>query len=379
VVHEGRAWNRVTHHPNWGRYDREQLGAAVIRAGSSWTARFCAEVLCSPFFDLAINTMTLRLTCSFSVALLLAALDVSAQPAPERFDGMAEASAAAVLDSQSFTVADDECNTLLTYEIGRRAPVGHPLKLSDFLDTHGKASDIEAAARVGDVVYWLSSHSLTKDGKSREWRYRFFATRLDATQSPPALRPIGQPYKDLLEDLEATPHLRDLKLDGAAKISPERDGGLNIEGLASWNDGSVLIGFRSPLRKQGNAILVPLENPDSVVGGFPPRFGAPLFFDLGGRGVRSIEHVEDQYLIVAGPIAEGGTFSLYSWSGRRRDQPVLRNETIPPGFIAEALIAFPSKGDFILLSDDGATNPPAECDSPAKRSQKFRTLRFPIR
>ena len=77
---------------------------------------------------------------------------------------MAEASAAALLDDEHFVVGEDECNTLLVYRRGQRAPVGSPVVLADFLGTKKKASDFEGAARVGDVIYWISSHSRTKGG-----------------------------------------------------------------------------------------------------------------------------------------------------------------------------------------------------------------------
>ena len=99
---------------------------------------------------------------------LLAALSWApcalAQSTRFSYSGMAEASAAALLDDEHFVVGEDECNTLLVYRRGQRAPVGSPVVLADFLGTKKKASDFEGAARVGDVIYWISSHSRTKGG-----------------------------------------------------------------------------------------------------------------------------------------------------------------------------------------------------------------------
>lgn len=290
--------------------------------------------------------------------------------------GMAEASAAAMLDPQHFVVAEDECNTLLTYRIGEPAPVGQPLNLAEFLGTKGKASDIEAAARVGDVIYWISSHSLPKSGKPREWRQRFFATRVDSSSTPPTLTTVGKAYKNLLADLAKAKPFKALKLDEAATNPAESEDGFNIEGLAEWKNGGVLIGLRAPLREGRKAVLLPLENPAEVVNGKKPRFGAPMLQDLNGRGVRSIERVGDAYVIVAGPVADTGSFALYRWSGNAPEAAVLQPTSLPDDFAAEAMLGLPGGTDLLLLSDDGSRNAAADCGSPGKASQTFRALRL---
>lgn len=176
------------------------------------------------------------------------ALPGHAQPsAGDSYTGMAEASAAVRLDDSHFVVAEDECNTLLVYAGGQPNPVGAPINLAAFLKTEDKASDIEGGALVGDTVYWISSHSLPKSGKPRDWRQRFFATKVSKSTSPPTLSPYGRAYAKLLNDLIDAGKLKALKLRQAAKILPEQDGGINIEGLAVWDHGGLLIGFRSPL------------------------------------------------------------------------------------------------------------------------------------
>jgi hypothetical protein len=92
------------------------------------------------------------------IALLVALISAPCPLAQTtRFDygGMAEASAAALLDGEHFVVGEVECNALLVYRRGQRAPVGSPVVLADFLGTEKKASDFEGAARVGDVIYWI--------------------------------------------------------------------------------------------------------------------------------------------------------------------------------------------------------------------------------
>lgn len=291
------------------------------------------------------------------LAVLLLSTGVqAAQPTPPmtHYEGLCEASAAVPLDAEHFAVAEDEGNALRVYRLGQSAPARAPLDLADFLGTGKKASDLEAAARVGDVAYWLSSHSITSAGKAREWRRRFFATQIDTSVSPPRLQPLGKPYTRLLDDLIAAPTLTSLHLDRASTLTPEAPGGLNIEGLAAGADGSLLIGFRNPLIA-GKALLVPLTNPGAVVKGSQrATFGPPLLLDLGGRGIRSIDRVGNGYLILAGPIDDQGSFGLYRWTGVATDAPVPQAVKLPPAFNPEALVALPGSPRLLLLSDDGA-------------------------
>lgn len=313
-----------------------------------------------------------------AVALALFIVQAAdAQPATVvEYTGMAEASAAVMLDETHFVVAEDECNTLLVYRLGQSAPVGQPVVLASHLETGEKASDLEGAARVGDVIYWISSHSLPMSGKPREWRRRFFATKIDSSTSPPTLRPIGVPHKTLLDDLMKAPQLKDLKLAKAAKRLPEMKDGLNIEGLAEWDGGGLLIGFRNPLRDGDKAAAVPLTNPTEVIKGKRAQFGKPFLLDLGGRGIRSIERIGSDYVIVAGPVGDNGTFAIYRWSGNRTDRPTLQPQSLPIGLVPEALFAVPGTADAIVLSDDGTKNPVADCGSPGKAAQRFRAFRF---
>jgi hypothetical protein len=315
------------------------------------------------------------------IATMWAALALStgvtrsfAQPSTEtQYAGMAEASAAAMLDDRHFVVAEDECNTLLVYEFGKPRPVGQPVDLAGFLETGDKASDIEGGARVGDVIYWISSHSLPKSGKPRDWRKRFFATKVDASAPVPTVRPHGRAYAGLLEDMIAAPQLRDLKLDAAAQVVAEQIDGLNIEGLAAWKTDGLLIGFRGPL-VAGRAPLVPFKNPAAVVSGGRAKFEKPILLDLGGRGIRSIDRVKSHYLIVAGPVGDVGTFAIYRWNGQPADPPVLQVQVNAGAVAPEALLPVPTSKEVTLLSDDGSSQAEAACGTDAKAQQRFRAF-----
>ena len=234
--------------------------------------------------SLAAIAATLLTLCP-AMPVSFAQTGVSMQSAfLERYDGMCEASAAVALDSHHFIVGDDESNALNVYRIGQTAPARPAVDLSAFLGTEDKASDIEGATRIGDTVYWISSHSRTSAGKARPWRRRLFATQVDLSVSPPSVRPVGKPYVDLIEELKLARQLKGLGLGKAAEIAPEEPGGLNIEGLADTADGHLLLGFRNPL-KDGKAVVLPITNPAGLMvgNGARPAFGSPALLELGGR------------------------------------------------------------------------------------------------
>jgi hypothetical protein len=308
---------------------------------------------------------------------LLAILAMLAQRAGaygiESYGGICDASAAIALDREHFVVADDERNTLRIYRRGTRAAVSS-LDLASFLGTaSGKESDLEGAAAIGSRLYWISSHGRNKDGKERKERYRFFATDIDASKTPPSLVPAGKPYTRLLEDLLASAPLRTY-LKEAASRAPEAPGGLNIEGLASTPDGKLLIGFRNPLPAQ-KALLVPLENPQAVLGGQEAKFGAPVLLDLGGRGIRSIERVGSSYLVVAGPPADSGTFALLRWSGKVNEPPSPFGNASLGDLRPEVLFAVPGSDAVQVLSDDGGVvTRGAACKDQDAAQQSFRSI-----
>ncbi|MNR01234.1 hypothetical protein D3C85_1170320 [compost metagenome] len=172
------------------------------------------------------------------------------------------------------------------------------------------------------------------------------------------------------------PELKDLNLSEAAKTLPEQPGGLNIEGLAAWTGDRLLIGFRNPL-VLGKALLVPLTNPAAVISGSQAKFDRPILVDLNGRGVRSIDKVGSEYMIVGGPVADTGAFATFRWSGDPAKPPKMMLE-LPAGYFPEALLSVPGFQEADILSDDGSRQPEAACGSAAKAQQWFRALRVRI-
>ncbi len=295
--------------------------------------------------------------------------------------GMCDASASVLADADHMLAASDEDNILRLYRLDAG---GDPVTEFDWnaalgIDPSKKHSeaDIEAATRVGDRVYWITSHGANREGEARPNRRRFFATDLRWADGKLALTAVGTPCRHLIEQMAESPGLKKFDLIARAGHAPESVGGLNIEGLTVTRGGRLLIGFRNPV-PDGEALLVPFLNPDPVLAGAEaPRFGKPVFLHLGGMGVRSIDYApaHDAYFIVAGAAAGGGAFALYRWTGGAGDDAVPVTGVNFAGLNPEAVVApaAPRK-ELLILSDDGGrmVDGVACKDAPATK-RKFRS------
>jgi len=278
----------------------------------------------------------------------------SAEPVRTYF-GLCDASAAVALDADYFAVADDEDNVIRAYHRRVGAMPVYSLDLSRFLrvDPKSPEADLEGAARIGPLVYWITSHGRNFKGKECPSRQRFFATTGAVSNGVVQLQPVGQPYTRLLQDLLADPRLRRFNLAAAAKLPPKTHGALNIEGLAATPEGHLWIGFRSPV-PEGRALMIPLLNPAEVITGKPARLGDPLLVALDGKGIRSITLWRGQYLIIAGARDATGQSKLFLWGGGA-DPPRRLEQAGLTGLNPEALAEFPEArdADLLVVSDDG--------------------------
>jgi len=277
------------------------------------------------------------------------------------FIGTCDASGAVPLSESKLLVADDEDNVLRVYDADQAGAPLYKVDVSPWLGlgaeqrAPGKKpakvpeTDIEAATRLGDLAFWLTSHGRSSSGKFRPERLRLFATRV--TDGRVEVDWVGS-YDRLLSDLLSEPKLSRFGLADAAEHAPKDPGGLNIEGMTARLEGGVWIGFRNPV-PEGRALLVPLLNPERVVAaGEKATFGDAVSLDLHGLGVRSLSSWRGSYLIVAGHHDSALGSALYTWNGR--DQPT-RVEALEFGDLNPEGVFSPEQRDaFMLLSDDGS-------------------------
>lgn len=297
-------------------------------------------------------------------AALLAASLAGGAPAPETTpvmtrSGACDASGAVAVGPGTFVVASDEDNVLRVYGQGDAQPQPGVFDLSAFLglEPNGPEADLEGATRIGDVIYWITSHGTNRKGRPRSSRRRLFATQVTVVEGRAQFKPVGMPYEALVEDVVADPALRSFGLKAASKRAPKTPNALNIEGLTATPAGGLLIGFRNPI-PHGKALVVPIENPlEVVMGKARAKLGAPILLALSGLGIRSIEYsaARGEYLIVAGPDGVVGPFHLYRWTGSKDDAPIEVPDVSFTGLQPEALIVYPEDASTIeILSDDGA-------------------------
>lgn len=292
----------------------------------------------------------IMLVCA-AVSPVIAQIKVST---PLVYSGAMDGSAAVAIDSEFFANASDEDSVIRVYRRDRGGAPVQEMDLSSFLqvDPRSPETDIEAAARIGNRAYWITSQGGNKHGMERPSRHRFFATDISTNTNEFPLHPVGEPYTKLLSDLIADENLKPFNLAGAAARPPKSPGGLSIEGLSATPEKHLLIGFRSPVPK-GRALLVPLLNPEEVIWGKPAHFGAPIQLNLGGLGVRDIAFWQDKFIIIAGPSDGGRSFKLFRWAGGDSMPSPIRHASFK-SLHPEAVLIYPDKGlrEFQLLSDD---------------------------
>lgn len=287
------------------------------------------------------------------VAATLACTSGAAPAQTVRYNGLCEASAAAMLDDRHFAVASDDSATIRIYERGRPDAVGQ--------FDHAGVTDIEAAARIGDTIFWLTSHSFNSGGEDKPKRKHLFATRIGANLT---LADVGSDQDGL--------RARIATLLGKSEKTLAKT--LNIEGLAATPQGELLVGLRGPLDGgHDRALIVKIADPFALVGlPSPPGSGVSTIaavsrLDLDGRGVRSIERVGTgirAYLIVAGSVEDGGVPPrLFWWDGGNRVEP--GPDPVLEGVTPEALIVWDDR-NALVLGDNGDACSDKEGDPAAR-------------
>jgi hypothetical protein len=278
----------------------------------------------------------------------------AAVPRLETYCGMCDASAVLALNEDLFVVGDDEDSVLRVFSRSRGGAAIQRFNLTSFLGfARDDEADLEGSTRLGDKLFWITSHGNNRKGREQESRHRFFAMAVKTNHGSVRIEPVGKPYARLLDDLLADPRLKPFNLRAALNLPPKTPGALNIEGLAATPEGHLLIGFRNPVPR-GQGLVVTLLNPLELLEGKRARFAEPRLIDLGGYGIRSIERWRDGYLIIGGSVDGKGKSRLYHWSGAA-GQPELLRDVNFAGLNPEAITVI-ERGDgpeLFVVSDDG--------------------------
>ena len=353
---------------------------------------------------------------TFALMLLATPADTA-----ETYRGACDASAAVSIGARHFLVAADEYNRpdpdmpgrkkdrgdfLLLFENGKSEPVqvfSLPRRLRD---DDRRELDIEGAARIGQRIFWITSHGRNRKGTLRPSRYRVLATDFSGTPGSNDFRlkfvgsfnqlvpqmldgrnwsePGDGKTERLINILARATRLGDSK---RKKLAPKRKG-LNIEGLAvGTNRSSLLIGLRNPLI-DGKAVVIELKNPSDLVNGHSARavFGKPVFLDLNNKGIRAMEYAPDSggFLLIAGPAGSQGNFALYKWpgpepQGRQESKRAVKLSDLRTEKNAnpEALIVYQHSQAIKILNDEGKKQIEGrDCNSNPLQKQQFSASGF---
>ncbi|WP_328925064.1 hypothetical protein OG429_10695 [Streptomyces sp. NBC_00190] len=287
--------------------------------------------------------------------------------------GSSDASAAVDVGGGHVLVADDESNVLRLYD---RSRSGAPVKSWDLGPAFGlkKEADIEAAARVGDTVYWTGSLGNNKDGEYKAERNTVFTTKITGSGAATEVT-FARAYRGLRQDLVAWDTANGNRYGFAAGTAagqvPKQIDGFNVEGLefAPGSTTTAYLGFRVPLAPAvpgAKALIVPVTNFDQVLAsGAEAVFGTGIELDLGGLAIRDIrKNAANQYLILAGSWAaddNSDPYALYQWDGVPGHAPKKRADlpTSDPGGW-EAVVDVPDLrapgAPVQLITDSGAAD-----------------------
>lgn len=281
--------------------------------------------------------------------------------------GTSDGSTAIPIDTDYMWVGDDEDQTLRLYS---RTNSGLPLSELNFNTDLGSTTeiDIEGSIRNGNTLYWIGSTATAS-------RSVLFATTISGSGLSSTLTYVDK-YTSLRDDL----------LNGGFGLPTN----FEIEGLAfAPSSTTAYLGFRVPDDAE-LAIVIPVTNFTTLPGASAgsATFGTPIYLDLGGRTIRSIECNSDGCLLIGGPNGTVTDFKLFTWSGNAMDAPEMRSVDLTAlatngsfeGIVELPAVAFQGNaGDGVqveIMSDLGATviyNDGTENKDQRREWKKFRT------
>lgn len=182
-------------------------------------------------------------------------------------------------------------------------------------------ADFEGLTSGGGYYFAISSHSrLSAKRAKSSWsekkllnklgdesdgvcssRYQLLKFKLDANGT---MRPVQATSLRTL--IEGHPVL------GPPALLPNKEGGVDIEGLAATAD-ALYVGFRGPVLERN---LVPVLKLSHDLDAATSGSTSLRFVMLDGRGIRAMTAGPDGIYILAGPTGkEAQTFVIYRWDG----------------------------------------------------------------
>ena len=313
--------------------------------------------------------ITVSLSGASDYTIQYAASDASKSPEQTTWlQGSCDASAMADVGGGCFYVADDENNILRLYNSQLS---GMPLRTvnAEGFANGSEEYDVEGAtvSDDGKTIYWITSLANSKKGKEKPYRNRAFTTKINGSGAEATLTSgaYSEKFRDaMIKFGDDNGWNFTASASYANSMIPKRIDGFNVEGLTLKTDGNgaAYIGFRAPcVPKKGvtptssnrkYAVMATVENFEQIFSGSgksstTPQVGAPVLFDFGGLGIRSIERVGDYYVIIAGLFEGGGTPKAYLWDGTTNENadPI----TVNGGHLTEMSLALEN----IAVGGDG--------------------------
>jgi hypothetical protein len=177
----------------------------------------------------SVATMTLVLVIILSARVAVAAAEFSLSTTV-LFEGAVDGSAGADVGGGFFVGATDEDDefrlydvkggpSLKTLDVGVDAAVKSALGLQEI-----KECDLEGAAKIGDLIFWIGSHGRDQLAKEKKERQVLFATKLSGVGKDAKLEIAGKVYTQLIDDLLQDSALAPFDLAKATTRAPKDEG-----------------------------------------------------------------------------------------------------------------------------------------------------------